>query len=1009
MNTEPNHDSTPAPRTPSPIPQDPVEAFRAGLAARVVGQEEAREAMLYAGLDWIRKIADRQECARRNLLFVGPHGVGAGTLVREAGTITGLPVFEPSLTEHFPTAASGSPTVRPEHFLADLFRSYDRLPETGPLGLVLVRNLEDVLPLGPSSETVQNSLARIFQEKSIRIAHGGRIHNVHSSRILFVATCDRDFLRSAARMGFERTGPRDQENEGRKDPVQAADLIRAGFTSRLVHAFSAPVLLHPLSQEDFRRILALDSSPLDRFKEEFLGWGVELMIAPDAAGLLAGEAARLGTGISGLSAIIDQRLGPVRPWLSAPDTADVFRITVTAEFLQGTAPLQFARGQRRNNATSIQLPFVRSEAKPNAREGSAGSPPLPVNLPSRPTRAGSAPSRSRLARLSDLTPILNSGRHRNKSAKRPNPGNYDAPPRPTWLRGLTAVVESETDECVLEAVAGAQLVIPWEERCRHFLILGKTGSGKTTRVLLPMVFDDLRDPDRTVIVIDAQASETERIVRAASRFRGPNARIIYFNPVDPAQSVRWNPIGGITGSSEAYDLAYSLCSSVEVGKHDSPYFIQQATKYLAALIRGTNLEGKGTLASINELLDIGASAIRQLGNSTGITELNYLAHAIDGGNRNFETSLSEISNVLLPCVDPRVCMTTSTSDFDFAELEETPCVVLLTIPEEKVARLRPILNAFVHRLFNFVMESGHRQGGTLRRPVSLFCDEFASAIGRLPDFHVRANTLRKRGLAITAAVQTGQQIDEVYSQTAGSLRAAFNHHILVPPVDWHDAEEASRSTGMMTVENYVTSDGASVTSVYPEHRPVLTADEIANAPADPVLGPSITFRLAGLPPFLGYLRAAYEVSSLHRLMRTTGKVRLPKKQDPGQTSEALIKKLIKLEEQLGHDQLSVRDRMLWEGYRTLRRGHLPQLIAELQDLLEYGFTLENWLEREFRLNPAPPIGQPNPDLGLFPEIHGVGDQPSPNTGKGEALPPKLKGKRRRPHPKKPKDEGDAPG
>jgi hypothetical protein len=924
-------------------------AFRAGLAARVVGQEAGREALVHAVLDWLRKIVGRRECERRNLLFVGPHGVGAGTLVREAGALAGLPVFEPDLTEHFPTVASVSPTVRPEQFLGDLFRHYERLPDDGPLGLVLVRNLEDVLALGPASETVQNSLARLFQEKRVRAAHGGRIHEVHGSRILFVATCDRDFLRSAARMGFERRGAREAERPAGTEPVEGADLIRAGFTARLVHAFAAPVLLRPLDRDEFRRILALEPSPLDRYREEFLGWGVELAFAPEAAEFLAEAAARLGAGVSGLSGIIDQSLGPVRPWLSDPETADVCRITVTADFLRGGAAPEVERGRRRSCPRAVPLPFVRPEAKRGPGKGRSGSAPAPANLPARPARAGTAASISRLARRSDLARFLPPGKASDAARERPAHGNYGTTPPPTRLRGFTAVVESETDESVVVPVTGSRLVIPWEERCRHTLIVGKTGSGKTTRVLLPMLFEDLRDPHRTVIVIDAQATETERIVRAASRFRGRDARVIYFNPVDPERSVRWNPIGGVTGKSEAHDLANTLCSSVEQGQGDSPYFRQQATKYLSALIRATNKDsgGRGTLSGINDLLDNGASAVRQLATRTGTAELKLLADALEGGNRNFETSMSEISNVLLPCVDPRVCDTTSGSDLQFAELEDQPSVVLLTIPEEHVSRLRPILNAFVHRLFHFVMERGQKRGGTLRRPVSLFCDEFASAIGELPDFHLRANTLRKRGLAITAAVQTGRQIDEVYRDKAGSMRAAFNHHILVPPVDWHDAEEASRSTGMMTVENYITSDGASVTSVHPEHRPVLTADEIANGPIDPVLGPRITFRFAGTPPFWGYLRAAYEDGTRRRLLKTTGRVRLPRARSSDADVAARLAEVRRLEEQLGHDHASAWCRACWEDHLLRRRGHLPQVIAELETLLEFGLTLEDLVEREY--------------------------------------------------------------
>jgi len=714
-----------------------------------------------------------------------------------------------------------------------------------------------------------------------------------------------------------------------------------------------------------------------------------------------------------LSGIIDHALVPVRPLLCAPDAADVSRVTVTAEFLRGEAAPDVARDGRRSCPGAVRLPFVRPKAKAGAGRGGSEAPRLPANLPARPARAGSAASISRLARRSDLARFLEprpapTGKAAQATKDRPAHGNYRVPPPPTRLRGFTALVESETDESVVVPMPGAKLVMPWEERCRHTLIVGKTGSGKTTRVLLPMLFEDLRDPERTVVVIDAQATETERIVRAASRFRGRDVRVIYFNPVDPERSVRWNPIGGVTEKSEAHDLANTLCSSVEQGKGDSPYFRQQATKYLSALIRATNKDtgGKGSLAGINELLDNGASAVRQLANRTSTAELKLLADALEGGNRNFETSMSEISNVLLPCVDSRVCETTSTSDLQFSELEDKPCVVLLTIPEEHVSRLRPILNAFVHRLFHFVMECGQKRGGTLLRPVSLFCDEFASAIGELPDFHLRANTLRKRGLAITAAVQTGRQIDEVYGDKAGSMRAAFNHHILVPPVDWHDAEETSRSTGMMTVENYITSDGASVTSVHPEHRQVLSADEIANGPIDPDFGPRITFRFAGTPPFWGYLRAAFEDASHRRFLKTTGKVRLPRVLSPDRTPDALMARVLALRDLAGYGRLNARSRAVWEKHLAKRRGHLLQVIEELESLLAHGLTLDDWVERKLPPEAAGPV--PQPGEPMFPALadwFGLDAEETPDPPSGAAPPPRKR-RRRRKGGSDPDDQGE---
>ena len=49
------------------------------------------------------------------------------------------------------------------------------------------------------------------------------------------------------------------------------------------------------------------------------------------------------------------------------------------------------------------------------------------------------------------------------------------------------------------------LVISVEQRNRHMLIIAKTGSGKTTKLILPIVYSDCISPDRSTIIIDSKA------------------------------------------------------------------------------------------------------------------------------------------------------------------------------------------------------------------------------------------------------------------------------------------------------------------------------------------------------------------------------------------------------------------------------------------------------------------------------------------------------------------------
>jgi hypothetical protein len=449
--------------------------------------------------------------------------------------------------------------------------------------------------------------------------------------------------------------------------------------------------------------------------------------------------------------------------------------------------------------------------------------------------------------------------------------------RPTRLYGFTPLVEASTDGSKLDLLTNETLTIPWLRRVEHILAVGKTGSGKSTRWILPIIFADIADLDRTVIIIDAQATDVHRIIEYTRMVRGPNAKIIYFNPQDPDFSLRWNPFAGLVRRKDTDDMAQTMTASVEERDEDSPYFRMQAALFLSAMTRALNktTNGQATGGKLLDLLDRGHKTIAQLAAKTGQRQLESFLSHLNNGNRNDETTMSMLHNLLLAWNDEDVDETTSRSDFDFAVLDDEPCVVIYAIPEECVQRLRPITNAFLHRLFHFVMERGRTNGGSLRRPISLIVDEFASAVGEIPTFHLRANTLRKRGLAITAAVQSLEQIYEVYKQTSKSLLAAFNHLVLIPPVSLEDAAHASKLSGEITVDEIVTSDGCTPVNVIPTKRPLLTPSDIANAEHHERLGPKITFLLKNTPAFQGWLWPAYENPKYRDLMAKTMAGHLP--------------------------------------------------------------------------------------------------------------------------------------
>jgi hypothetical protein len=210
--------------------------------------------------------------------------------------------------------------------------------------------------------------------------------------------------------------------------------------------------------------------------------------------------------------------------------------------------------------------------------------------------------------------------------------------------------------------------------------------------------------------------------------------------------------------------------------------------------------------------------------------------------------------------------TTAFPELDIERLVEKPTLFIIELRESEIEMLRPLANVIVVELLRYLTKRAEScPGHSLPRPVGLVIDEFASAIGRLPDIHVKLNTLRSRNVSITAAIQSTAQIKANYQDDGDSVLAGFSTKILMPPLDLVDSEWGSKESGQMTIRFKTANSGSnkkltetfasknSGESEQVQQRAVLTPDEIGR-PADNIN----TFFMPNTPVFQGYLVPYYQ-------------------------------------------------------------------------------------------------------------------------------------------------------
>ena len=430
------------------------------------------------------------------------------------------------------------------------------------------------------------------------------------------------------------------------------------------------------------------------------------------------------------------------------------------------------------------------------------------------------------------------------------------------LRGSGGVTVAKT----------AKLHIPSGERNRHILAVAKTGSGKTTKLILPILYNDCMDPQRSTIVLDSKPEMWSKLA-AMTRHYNPNKEIFLFNPLDTVRSLSWNILAKIESDTDCKLIANTIVQATDspTSKSDSPFFRNNALSVLNAIMVGL-LNDPNDLLSMPRVHELVQSGNKKLSewlqkHPAAIRTTRTFCDLVKSGSQNADTIMSELGMRLAAWDLKDIRATTAFDELNLEHLVEKPTLFIVELRESELEMLRPMANVIVTEILRYLTKRAEScPGVTLPRPVSLVIDEFASALGRIPDIHVKLNTLRSRNVSIVAAVQSLAQINANYQDDAESVIAGFSTKIFIPQLDMSDAEWASKESGQMTVrfETRSTGHNRKLIEVFAskndssqeqvQQRAVLTPDEVMR-PVDDIA----TFFMPNTPVFRGFLVPFYKI------------------------------------------------------------------------------------------------------------------------------------------------------
>lgn len=445
-------------------------------------------------------------------------------------------------------------------------------------------------------------------------------------------------------------------------------------------------------------------------------------------------------------------------------------------------------------------------------------------------------------------------------------GKYDTKLFVDDVRGSTGIM-----------LKHAELIIPVGERNRHMLIIAKTGGGKTTKMILPILYNDCMCPHRSTIVIDSKAEMWVKLAGLTKKYN-PHKQVVLFNPLDRVRSLSWNILAKVETDTDCKLIANSVIMATDepAAKQDSPFFRNSALQVLNAMMVGLLHDPNDRLSMprIHELINLGMLKLCDWLDAHPVaarTTKTFIELA-RSGSQNADTIMSELSMRIQAWDLSAIRATTYYDEIDIETVIKQPTLFVVELRESELKMLRPLANVVVVEMLRYLTKYAEEcPGQTLPRPVSLVCDEFASALGRLPDIHIKLNTLRSRNVSIIAAIQSIGQIKGNYGEDWESVISGFSTKIFMPTLDYMDSEWASKESGIMTVRYRTSSRGQNRKIIenfanrntgsneYVQQRQVLTPAEIGR-PVDN----QATFFLPETPVFQGHLVAFYKMPMMKK-------------------------------------------------------------------------------------------------------------------------------------------------
>ena len=457
----------------------------------------------------------------------------------------------------------------------------------------------------------------------------------------------------------------------------------------------------------------------------------------------------------------------------------------------------------------------------------------------------------------------------------------------------------------------------------HTLIIGTTGSGKTTTFINPTIQILSNTKNRPSMLISDPKGELYSLHAKSLIKRGYDVKVLDLR--NPYCSVRWNPL------ERPYDLyqeMLSLDSKVKTNEDEGYYIFNDKIYYSEDEMRSAVQVRKQELfdevyEDLNDICSalcpvksknepiwesgaknfILAICLAMLEDSEkpelGMTRekynffnvmkiatsteddcdelMTYFQHrspiskavslskqVLDASDKTRGSYLSTIFDKLSLFSDMSLCSLTSANEIDFGDIAEKPTALFLQVPDEKETRHTLASMIILQAYKGLVAKANTYPDLALPRSVYFLLDEF----GNLPPVHKLDRMItvgRSRRIWLALVVQSYAQLAKVYDdKLAEIIKSNCNIKMFIGTTDMKTIEEFSKQCGNFSIVqknvSFSSSNNGMNSSMSVKERPLIYPTELQQLNNPQDMGNSVV-NVFGFPPVKSKHTPSFKVKS----------------------------------------------------------------------------------------------------------------------------------------------------